>query len=507
MGTIWLKIKYEDMPASWKKEFDALAKQHPEITRKMPYPAYFAMSRIIRCYREILDEIKPSTELLLGSWQLFYPPVADLFMPAYCGFIPLDYSYVLDQPGKIEDLARAGKDRKLYPVVWAHHDDGRYIGRPYMPFENFNSLLDATNAEGYGVIHWTTHPLDLLFENYERQVWASSENQPLRDAVEAFCASFLKTEEKNLLDYYQLWFSEGPMLGRETLDHFIATNEPYELEGYQSALDAKEKAEKRLRLLMSTSQSALNPHGKKEYLYQVEMEKFIISFFNNHHHIHQGFLALEEGDYELAGKHALQTNPEEAIGIYADAIKAYGATRGEMGVLVSLNLRWMPDYIDLRQRTGLDDIRINFQPTSHDPLAQQAGHFSFHIDPEGGMWIGLGEKEIGQDVKAGSRESARNVTENWISITNSTEIAVTTMRKHPLKPGKYTVEILKATQTPGGSFIVDLLEDGEIVKTKDFAESDLLPTFDFSATDKTFSIRITPAGKPLKLSAIRLSAS
>lgn len=407
----------------------------------------------------------------------------------------------------MEGLARAGKDRKLYPVVWAHHDDGRYIGRPYKSFEGFNTLLDAVNADGYGVIHWTTHPLDLLFENYERQVWASSENQTREDAVKEYSQSLLLKQEDNLLKYFQIWFSEGPMLGRETLDHFMATHEAYELDGYTSALDAKEKAEKRLSLLESIEKNTLNVQGKKEYLYQLDMEHFIISFFDNHHHIHQAYLALEDGRYDLAREHATQTNPEEAIALYAGAIKRYGATKGELGVLVSLNLRWLPEYTNIRQRIGMDDIRINFQPTSHDPLAQSPGNYSFHIDPNGLMWTGLGEKEIGQDVKSGSLAEVSDISDNWISIEKSTDIAITSLRNMSLKPGPYNIEIIKGAGDSGGHFNVDIVENGEVKQSIFFDKDGPALTSTMEIGSKPLSLRITPKEGPIHLAGIKISAN
>ena len=504
-GTLWLRITSDQFPEAWKKEYQKILDKHPELSDVRPYPAYFAMSKIIQSYRGILDEINPDIELLLGSWELTYPPIADYFMPTYCGFIPLDYSYVLDKKDVLDKLARAGKERKLYPVVWAHHDDGRYIGRPYKSFKAFNSLLDAANADGYGVIHWTTHPLDLLFENYERQVWTSSENQPREDAVQEYCEALMESQEDKLVNYFQLWFAEGPMLGRETTDHFMATYEPYDLEGYTSALDAKEKASERIQLLQAIDLSSLNAQGKKEYQYQLAMEHFIISFFNNHHHIHQAYLALEAENYELAREHMQQTNPEQTIEIYARAIKAYVASKGELGVLVSLNLRWLPEYMNIRQRAGIDDIHINFQPTSHDPLAQSPGKYTFHIDPEGLMWTGLGKKEIAQGVREGSTQEPGDITQNWIEIAKSTSIPITTLRNNPLKPGSYTLELFGGTEDPDGAFKLELVQDGKLMQSLDIDMSVQNQTFDFKANGKNLFVRIIPGHDPVHLAGIRIS--
>jgi hypothetical protein len=43
----------------------------------------------------------------------------------------------------------------------------------------------------------------------------------------------------------------------------------------------------------------------------------------------------------------------------------------------------------------LDAIRYNFGPTSHDPLAQLPGVFTFHFDRQGGVWQTLGSEEVG----------------------------------------------------------------------------------------------------------------
>lgn len=504
-STLWLRINSSQLPKDWKREYDEIISKHPQLEDRMPYPAYFAMSKIIQCYRGILDDIKPEIELMLGSWELTYPPIADLFIPKYCGFIPLDYSYVLDRKDILEGLASAGEDRKIYPVVWAHHDDGRYIGRPYKSFEGFNSLLDAANANGYGVIHWTTHPLDLLFENYERQVWTSTENQTRKTDVEEFTRTLLQKEEENLLKYFKIWFSEGPMLGRETTDHFIATYEPYELDDYESALDAKEKAEERLKLLNSVDQAALNTQGKKEFQYQLDMEHFIISFFNNHHHIHQAYLALQEGNYELAREHAAQTNPEEAIRIYAKTITAYGATKGELGVLVSLNLRWLPEYINIKELTGLEDIRINFQPTSHDPLAQSSGRYSFHIDSEGEMWKGIGQKEIGMEVSNGSLEEVSEISDNWISIEKSAKIPLTSLRNRSLRPGQYKLEIYLGENATEGSFKLELLEEGGQALSIPFEAEGSIFAIQFEQGQKALSLKIDVEKGPIHLAGIKIS--
>ena len=45
-----------------------------------------------------------------------------------------------------------------------------------------------------------------------------------------------------------------------------------------------------------------------------------------------------------------------------------------------------------------EPVRYNFAPTSHDPLAQSMGTFTFHVDTDGGLWECFGAKETKVDV-------------------------------------------------------------------------------------------------------------
>lgn len=167
LGSVWLLHESTTLPEKWRQEYFNILKDHPELKDERPNPGLFALSKIVKAYREILDEIKPGVELALGSWDCDFTEQADPFIPDYCGFIPLDYSHILDQPEVVNRLGKVGQIRKVYPVVWAHHDDHRYIGRPYIPYAGFNRLLNETNASGYGIIHWMTHPLDLFFKRID----------------------------------------------------------------------------------------------------------------------------------------------------------------------------------------------------------------------------------------------------------------------------------------------------------------------------------------------------
>ncbi|NQU19982.1 MAG: hypothetical protein HQ567_01770, partial [Candidatus Nealsonbacteria bacterium] len=105
-------------------------------------------------------------------------------------------------------------------------------------------------------------------------------------------------------------------------------------------------------------------------------------------------LALQkEGDIAGARKAIGQTDVPAVIRRYADTSQLLGISRGEQGLIVSLNLRWLTHYICLKQQLAMEPIRINFAPTSHDLLAQSRGRFTYFIDRSDRLWDVRGQYE------------------------------------------------------------------------------------------------------------------
>lgn len=399
-------------------------------------------------------------------------------------------------------LKESGKSRKLYPIVWAHHDDHRYFGRPYIPYSGFNELLDETNAAGYGIIHWTTHPLDLLFINYENQVWKNSENETWEKAVANFSESLLKTKENNLHRYYQLWFNEAPMFGRETSDDFLPLREDYHLEGYDSSLEVVEKAKERLTILERVNSEDLNSQGIKEHSYMIGMEKFIISLFTNHHFGHNAFKALQTGNLEKALSSVSKLNPEKTIEIYFQTIEEYHATRGEKGILVSLNLRWLPDYVDLKQGTGLEPVRINFQPTSHDPLAQGAGHYTFFVDMEQHFGLSAGKKESGIPCETNGQWPLQKITDSWMMISEEIIVPINTMRGYNLSPNGYEMRLFFHEQSSDCQ--IQVIEDKRVIADFPKKGNMKMVSDGFTISGDDIFLKIIPGDGIVKLAGIQM---
>jgi len=88
----------------------------------------------------------------------------------------------------------------------------------------------------------------------------------------------------------------------------------------------------------------------------------------------------------------------EIIDQFAKACLDAGITRGEQGLIVSMNLRWLPHFVRLRQSLGMEPIRYQFAPTSHEPLALARGVFTFSFDEDRNLWECLGDQETGLPV-------------------------------------------------------------------------------------------------------------
>ena len=211
--TPWMDVQLKDLPAQWRREFQGEPADAP----------MFAMGRVVAAFGRALRETgHGDVELAAGSWRLPFVKAADRYLPKEATLLPLDWSTVFDTAAGQRALREVRTGRKLVPIVWAHHDDRTYIGRPYTPFVNFAGLLKSTHASGFGIIHWTTRPLDLYFKSTQAQVWRSTKNQPLEVACEEMAARTFGESARDIgRDYLFQWVTEGPMFGRETTDMFI----------------------------------------------------------------------------------------------------------------------------------------------------------------------------------------------------------------------------------------------------------------------------------------------
>jgi hypothetical protein len=393
-GTPWMDVKLAELPASWQAEFNAAVAQKPEAAKYWHAHNLLAIGKIARAFDRALKELgRDRVQLAAGTWNFAFLPGADLFLPPHVKLIGLDYGVLHDDSKlgtaeKRQLLAKVGAHRAVLPVIWAHHDDGNYIGRPYTPFPDFYAKLTEAKACGYGIIHWTTRPLDLYFKSHAEQVWAATQDRPLRATCDDMAAREFGAP---LGAYLERWVTEAPKFARETSDHFIdrpLTNVAAVVAG----------CAERLQLLAAVDLAQLTMAQRNRVNYYKGLEEFTRAFFLNHDAFQRAQALLKAGD--LAGARAAMAacQPEFVIAQFAQFSALGGMTRGEQGLVVSLNTRWLPHIVRLRQQLGLEAIRYAFGPTSHDPLAQASGRFTFHIDAGRRLWQTLGAEETGAEA-------------------------------------------------------------------------------------------------------------
>jgi hypothetical protein len=147
-------------------------------------------------------------------------------------------------------------------------------------------------------------------------------------------------------------------------------------------------------------------------------------------------------------------HPEPVIEEFARFSSLGGITRGEQGLVVSMNLRWLPHCLRQRQALGLEPVRYNFAPTSHDPLAQSPGTFTWHFDAGHQVWQTLGAEETGaspfvlprgMEASPGAGKSGFAGESCRTGIESDQAIQFTlgpVMRNGALPPGEYRLRLL-----------------------------------------------------------------
>ncbi len=398
-GTPWMDLKVTEMPAPWQKEYNAVIAQKPEVAKLWHSQNMFAIGKIARAFQRALKELgRDRVRLATGSWHFSFLPSADLFFPPGIPFIGLDYAVLHDKSDlstteQRQKLAEVGAHRPLIPVIWAHHDDGAYIGRPFTPFPNFYTKLTEARASGFGVIHWTTRPLDLFFTSHIRQVFGDTKDEPLRMTCEKIGGSVMG-------EYLYRWITEAPRFARETSDRFIdrpLTNITAIVKGCRQRQALLEKCGAGL-------QPATPTHNNEQVAnllhidYFRGLEQFIAAFHETHDFFQRSQAALKSNDIALARQLITQCHPEPVIEQFAKFSSIGGITRGEQGLVVALNARWLSHIVRHRQMLGLEPVRYKFGPTQHDPLAQSPGRYTFYFTSDHHLWQTLGTKETGAEV-------------------------------------------------------------------------------------------------------------
>jgi len=504
--TLWRDLKPADFPAAWKPEYEAALAEHPEIAKDPAAPSMFAINKIVLAFRKILDGMgRREVKLGVGSWQYEFMAAADALMPREVAFLPLDWEIRFEQPQVQTELARVGSNRPLLPIVWAHHDDHTYIGRPYTPPANFAGQLESCRAGGFGIIHWTTRPLDLYFKSLAEQTWQRTRDLPLEATCEQMAARTFGPELREPMGEYLLKFvTEGPQFGRETTDRFI-----------DRPLDDPEgtiaRARERLELLERLE--VPRPEAAEHLEYFKLLEQFFIAFYESETELQRSIDLLRRGDLEGSREAMSQCAPEDAIRLYARAANRGRITRGEEALIISMNLRWLPYFEAQRQTLGLRAVRFNFEPTQHDPLAQGAGHRTFFVDPKGRLWLGWGEKETGLTTYGPNprkvpppTESEQQVCLTCVGSDQPIRLRLRNVTGGSLARGTHRVDVLLADNLVANPArpVFDLVlrgcgQDDAVTDRIDFAQHIRLPS---PTVELSYEVRIDQGHLDLELTPV-----
>lgn len=427
----WREITRAEFPRDWQEQYDRALKSKTYLRADPEAPSMFAIAKIAVVFRTILDETgHHGTELAAGSWQFDFVRAADTFLPARVTLLPLDYAYAFTSDPVQETLRVAGRHRPIVPIVWAQHDDREFAGRPYLPFSGFASLLRRANSAGFGIIHWTTRPLDLYFKNLSKQVWEESENEQIETTCRQMAErTFGLAARESATQYLLSWIQDAPIFGRETSDRFINQD----IDESQVAVGSA----RRLHLLKTVAEAASSSQATAWVGYFEDWENFALDFHRAQAAWQRSRDALAAGNFEDARRELTKVSPDAVIAKYAQTIAHDHATRGELGILVSLNLRWLPYFISARQAAGLDPVRIRIDKVDQEPLAQGAGHNTFYFDDQHQLWRVFDREAIEGKLRTGAIMGDR------------------------LEPGRYSINGGTPQEAIGGQLEIEIPADIE----------------------------------------------
>jgi hypothetical protein len=432
LNSPWRELKPDEFPAPWRAEYQAAIAAHPRLSNDPEAPSMFAIAKVARAFRKALDETgHTSVTMAAGSWRFTYLPSADVFMPAEVALMPLDYDRDFPSDPVQESLRVIARHRPMLPIVWAQHDDREYAGRSYTPFEGFASLLRWSNSAGYGIIHWTTRPLDLYFKNVANQVWNSTENEPLSETSRIMAQRTFGPRAADLGQrYLYTWINDAPAFGMETSDTFI--NQLVDPDN--EAVGAKA----RLAILDQMRPLAESDAARDWVDYYSDWEHYAQDFFASQGALQKSQAALKARNLEDA-RHEIRTaDPDGVIAQYAKTIRHGQVSPGEKGILITLNLRWLPHVEAERQAVGIDPLEIRFAPTHHEPLAQGEGHFSFDFDASKKIFAVLGTAESGTEVKQFDPGSP---CASGIDVSSPVSLAIGGLAGARIQPGTYRMKL------------------------------------------------------------------
>lgn len=487
-ATPLMGLKKSDLPQKWQKEYEALLKEKPEAEKYWRSVGIFALGKVTEAYKRAAAEIAPSLTVSIGTWFKSFLPAADYFIAKDVPFIFLDYPYAsMTMVGNEKNLCQMKQitsHRKVTPIYWGQEDNGYYYGATLKPVEKLGTKSQQAGLHGFGIIQWMHKPTELFVSHMNRQLWTDKLDESLEASVNDYVKKhFSQVVRPEMNKYFIKWLNEGVAVGRESGIRFITERMANRKDVIQAGI------KERVAILERALEKTDSQNEKELMLYYYHLENFISKVIDIENHFFRAEDLLVAGKIDEARKEVLLCNIEEVINYYAEYISFYGLTKEELGLLVSMNLRWYPSYVQLRSAVGLDELRFNFAHTDYEPLVHEPGWATYFFDQNKKLWETFGTHEISGtewkraekvDVQKPISQSYVEVMQTGLKLEDSVMIQVRPNPHEPqftmplpsdyLSPGKYKLTIL-ATADEDCEMIVKLTTNDIKVKMRELSKN------------------------------------
>ncbi len=455
----------KELPEKWQEEFNSGMKQNPKLGAldQKEVISSFITAKLVAGYQQILKDLgREDIVLGTGSWNHYFVVPTAAFLPEDIKLLPIDWNSRFDQSmmednNILQDFASPELREKVIPFIWAHHDDGMYVGRPFKPTENLYTKLKQGESKSFGVFHWMNRPLDIFFKSMSRQVWSETVNEPLDKTIKFAAEHFFGTE--TLANYFDEWIENAPMFGRATLMNFFHRSMDECVFDFNEAIIG---CKKRIAILDGADTSTMTGKQEEYIEYFKTLEQFIIDFSITQAHLLNAETLLENGDIEGAQTELLQGDPNQCIRTFSKLSQIAKKERGEMAYTYRMASKYIPEYISFEQRSRLKPYYVNIDTVVYEDLAQgNRINLTYHIDPQGEFWETLGENEFNSPLEKLSEKPALNhelapyseIFEYGIKITSGDTIpiqpimrAMGVKNKNEVWQGKYELMLLVASE-------------------------------------------------------------
>jgi len=173
------------------------------------------------------------------------------------------------------------------------------------------------------VIHWTTRPLDLYFKSISNQVWSNTANEPLKTTCEKMALDFVGASQSAVMaEYLHEWMTTAPIFGRETGGRLAASGVGGAVEDFDRRAQG---CDRRIAILERVDTGQLSEAALRRWQFFKGQEEWIKSFHLTH----------KSKDPELR---------KQTIHKYVEKASVDGGmTRGEKGLLIHHNLKWLKE--------------------------------------------------------------------------------------------------------------------------------------------------------------------